>query len=175
MVGLGRGDRVALARTSRLVSGFLARYRNYAVTDDARDDVRQDALVALCQRAKSGALRDPRAFVSYTGAVVRNLLLARIRSEQRKGRFLAKLQLVRELGARSASRTADPDLQLDLQRAFAGLDDKERLVLDALFVRGLSYADAAEELGLPLGTLKRIQVRGLRALREGMGLRPDER
>ena len=33
---------------------------------------------------------------------------------------------------------------------------------------GRSYQEAADELGMPLGTLKRLQTQGLKALREMM-------
>ena len=62
----------------------------------------------------------------------------------------------------------DPDLLVDLERALASLPEKQRLVVDAVYLQGATYEDAARSLGMPLGTLKRMQTAGLRELRRVM-------
>ena len=169
MAALRRGDRVAFAKVSRLISGYLIRFRSLGIGDDPCDDIRQDALLALSQSVEQGILRDPRAFVAYAGAMVRNMILVRLRTEKR-GTALAGR--VRELRAISAPPSCEREvaLRLDLERALRELPDRQRLVVEALYVRGLRYAEAARELGMPLGTLKGLQVQGLIGLRRSLGL-----
>lgn len=169
MEALRCGDRVALAKVSRLITGYLIRFRGRGLADDPCDDIRQDALLALSQSVQQGVLRDPKAFVAYAGAVVRNMLLVRARSEKRG---LALAHRVRELRAVSVQVPCERELALriDLERALRDLPERQRLVVDALYVRGLRYAEAAQELGMPLGTLKGLQVQGLAALRRALGI-----
>ena len=169
MDALARGDRIAFAKVSRLITGYLIRYRSIALADDPCDDVRQDALLALSQSVNQGALRDPKAFVAYAGAMVRNMLLVRARTEKRSIALAHRIREVRAIsGAPSCER--EVALRLDLERALRALPERQRLVVDALYVRGLRYAEAARELGMPLGTLKGLQVQGLAGLRRALGV-----
>ena len=169
MEALRNGDRVALAKVSRLITGCLVRYRGRALADDACDDIRQEALLALSQSVQQGSLRDPRAFVAYAGAMVRNMLLVRVRSEKRR---VALAHRVREIRAAAGSPPCEHEqsLRIDLERALDKLPERQRLVVEALYVRGLRYAEAAQELGMPLGTLKGLQVQGLVGLRRALGV-----
>jgi RNA polymerase sigma factor (sigma-70 family) len=169
MAELRDGDRVALAKVSRLITGYLARYRGRTLADDPCDDIRQDALLALTRSVQQGVLRDPKAFVAYAGAMVRNMVLVRIRTEKRG---LALARRVREVRATSPGAPCEPELasKLDLERALRDLPERQRLVVDALYVRGLRYQEAADELGIPLGTLKGLQVQGLIRLRRALGV-----
>lgn len=58
----------------------------------------------------------------------------------------------------------DEALRLDLRDALAALDARQRGVVQAIYLEGRSYEDAAERLGLPLGTLKRLQTGALRQI-----------
>jgi RNA polymerase sigma factor (sigma-70 family) len=169
MQALERGDRIALARVNRLITGYLIRYRSYGIGEDPCDDIRQDALLALIQSVQQGVLRDPKAFVAYAGAMVRNMLTGRLRSEKR---VYALARRVRETRAMSAPAPCERDvaLRLDLEKAMRELPERQRLVVDALYVRGLRYAEAARELSIPLGTLKGLQVQGLIGLRRALGV-----
>lgn len=44
--------------------------------------------------------------------------------------------------------------KLDINTLNALLDDKYRIVLEKIYLEGYSHADLAEELGIPLGTVK---------------------
>ena len=54
---------------------------------------------------------------------------------------------------------------MDLEQAMKTLPERERRVVDAVYIQGHSYQAAADLLDLPLGTLKRVQVKGLKLLR----------
>ena len=155
---LDRGDPVAIARVSRVVSGFLNRYRAYELRD-CWEDLRQEVLEILIRTQRSGALRHTGAFVAYTGRVVWSRLALRARGKK----LPIPLPPI-------ISTALDPELALDLERALEALPERERAVVDAIYLRGVSYQSAAEQLQLPLGTLKRLQTAALQALRESLGV-----
>lgn len=169
-----QGDRVALARVTSLVTGVLARLGAYEMRD-AWDDVCQEVLVKLLRAEAERAIRDPRAFVAYTGTVTRRALIDWVRKNG-KGESAQPLSGAagreREPAdpAAQLERGRDPDLRLDLDRALGALPEVQRRVLHALYLEGRSYEEAARALAMPLGTLKRHQTAGLRQLREKMGL-----
>jgi RNA polymerase sigma-70 factor (ECF subfamily) len=52
-----------------------------------------------------------------------------------------------------------PDLGIDVARAVAGLEERERAAAMLCFAEGYSHAEAAQIMDLPLGTLKSIVAR----------------
>jgi DNA-directed RNA polymerase specialized sigma24 family protein len=65
-------------------------------------------------------------------------------------------------------RSADPGVRLDLDRALRSLSTLQRHAVEAIFLCGHTYEEAACVVKVPLGTLKRAQTRGLALLREHM-------
>lgn len=57
------------------------------------------------------------------------------------------------------------DRSAALQLCLAKLSNQQRSVLELCFIKGLQQAEVAEELGLPLGTVKTHARRGLMAIR----------
>jgi RNA polymerase sigma-70 factor (ECF subfamily) len=161
-----RGDRLAIAKISEVVTGFLARYRAY----DQRDswaDVTQEALLRILRAQRAGRLKDPQALVAFLGVVVKNLLADLARDRKKPGNPNHEEP---SPDREEAQPVTDPDLVFDVRRGLAALPEKERLVVSALYLDGLSYEAASTRLGMPLGTLKRMQTQGLRALREILGV-----
>ena len=170
---LEKGDQVALIKVTNVITGFLARFRAYEYRD-SWDDLCQEVLVALVRSARKGAIRDPRAFISYTGSITRNKLTDWIHQKQKPGN--PDLEGDPELAgaildpAEGGGGSASPDVLLDLSRALEALPEKVRHVMDAVYLRGMGYEEAAKHLGMPFGTLKRMQTQGLKQLREKMGI-----
>jgi RNA polymerase sigma-70 factor (ECF subfamily) len=174
---LGRvreGDRIALARVTALVTGTLARMGAYELRD-SWDDVCQEVLLKLLRADRDGSIRDPRAFVAYTGTVTRRALLDWLRKD---AQGVGTEPLADDDGREGHLERAvdpleaapDPDLRLDLERALDALPAVQRRVLDAVYLEGRSYEEAARKLDMPLGTLKRHQTGGLEELRQRMGV-----
>ena len=80
---LCKGDREALLRLNRLVSGFLARLRAYDFRDEW-DDLRQDVALSVVQNARAGRLRDPNAFVGYVRIITRNKFFDHLKRHSRR-------------------------------------------------------------------------------------------
>lgn len=169
-----RGDRVALARVTALVTGYLTRFGAYRVRDSWHD-LCQEVLIRLIRAARDGKIDEPAAFVAYVGTITRNCLADWHRKNARHEpaeRADHEDPLADDLVLARAGFVCDPkpDLRADLQAALDALPDTQRRVVAAVYVQGLSYEEAAAQLGLPLGTLKRHQTEGLRLLREHMGI-----
>ncbi len=163
------GDRVALVKVSSVVTGYLARYRAYALRD-SWDDLVQDVLVALIKSGREGRIRDARAFVSYVGMVTRNELFDWHERNARPGRpdALGDPESARHALQAALRDERDPNLLIDLERCLEALADRQRRVVEAVYLPGHSYDEAALLLDMPLGSLKREQTGGLAALRECM-------
>lgn len=166
-----KGDRVALARLSSLVTNYLARFGAYAYRD-SWDDVCQEVLVKLVRSVREGKIRNPGAFVGFTGSIVRNTLVDWIRKNGKGGAADGPSDpevAARQLESLEATTgRPDPDVLMDLGKAVTELPEVQRRVVTALYLEGRSYEEASQDLGIPLGTLKRHQTQGLKALREGL-------
>jgi RNA polymerase sigma factor (sigma-70 family) len=151
-----------------LITGHLARLGAYQIRE-SWDDLCQEVLIALIQSVRRGAIREPKAFVSFTGTVTRNKLADWSRQAQKPGE-------PDEVGDPETAEAAHPSrkpgpeeaIQIDLKRALEALPEKLRQVIDAVYLQGHSYEAAAAQLGLPLGTMKRLRTEGLRELRRRM-------
>ena len=161
---LRQGDRAALVRMTQLVTGFLTRYGAYEMRD-AWDDVTQEVLIAIIRTAEQGKLREPRALVSYVGLTTRSKMVDWIRKQKKPGAANADSDLEDRSQALPAEEGLSPDWQMDLKGALETLPDRERQVVSALYLDGYRYEEAAKKLGIPLGTLKRLQTQGLKLLR----------
>lgn len=155
---LARGERPAVLAVTRMITAFLIRARAYDVRD-SWEDLCQEVLLALVKSAHQDGLRRPQAFVAYVGSITRHKLYDWFDRNPR----VAHMAAVEAVDAAAALR--DEELLLDVERALGELGERERQVVEMIYLRGHSYEDAAERLRLPLGTLKRVQTGALRAIR----------
>jgi RNA polymerase sigma-70 factor (ECF subfamily) len=147
------GDRLAFLEVNRLVTGCLTQLRAYDFQDQW-DDLRQEVVLALLANARAGRLRDPQAFVGYVRVITRNKLMDRLEDRRRHHE---KESLPWD-DATAAAAAAQPDVTIDaraLHAALAELSPDERRVVDAVYARGKTYAEASAVTGIPLGTMKR--------------------
>jgi RNA polymerase sigma-70 factor, ECF subfamily len=158
-----QGDAQALDQVTRLIIGLLSRMRASDLRD-LWDDIAQDVLLALLSSVRRGAIRDPQAFVGYCAAITRNALARRL-AQLGHARARSSELAIDDI-ADVPRRDQDLDLRLDVVAGLQGLPTTARAVLSAIYLEGHSYQEAAQKLGLPLGSLKRIQTRGLRLLRD---------
>ena len=158
------GDRVAFAKFNRLVSGFLAELRAWDFRDEW-EDLRQEVLLATVANARAGRLRDAQAFVGYVRIITRNKFVDRLKRRLRT-KERESLPGDDETARAAAARPAGTGPLGDAWAAARQLSAEEQRILERISVEGKTYREASEELGIPLGTLKRRLTASLAALRQ---------
>lgn len=129
-------------------------------TNDSQlaQDVAQDALPRIIDDWET--VRMKRSPVAWAHAVALNVARSRVR------RQLIGLRVM-DLVARRESLVhldADPADAVAVREALATLPKRQRAVLIARFYGGLSVAEAAEVVGIPVGTVKSDTHRALATL-----------
>lgn len=121
------------------------------------DDAAQDAFITAFE--KIAEFRGEGPFGGWVKKIAARQYLRRVQ----KGRRLAALE--REDETAAGLNGADADGLIDLDEALKTLSEAERLCVTLCYGAGLSHAEAAEALKLPLGTVKSHVKRGLDRLR----------
>jgi RNA polymerase sigma-70 factor (ECF subfamily) len=134
---------------------------------DRAQDLAQEVFAALIDGA--ARYRPAGSFQAYLFRIARNLSAKEWRGYRRR------VQLEREPAAAApaaAERIDGARQAAAVRRALAGLDDEQREPIMLREYQGLSYAEIAEVLGVPAGTVKSRIARGKLALRRLL-LEPD--
>ncbi len=169
------GEPEAVARVNDVVVGYLHHYRAYD-RRGAWDDLCQDVLISLLGTVRKGTLREPGAFVNYVGIVVRNRLSNFAQRSDRRDRNLELDEERIDAQSLDAPKTCtEPaseraDIAIDLERGLEQLDPRCRSVVEHIYLHGYSYQETADRLSLSLPAVKRDQIKGLKALREVLGI-----
>lgn len=124
------------------------------VKDEAEaEDVLQEALVKIWNSIESYDTSKGRLF-TWVVNISRNLAIDKIRSRQH--RVSSRVQSLDD--SLTAQRQAGPDSfrpeHIGLQDIAKQLVPEQRQVIDLLYFGGFTQSEAAEELNLPLGTVK---------------------
>lgn len=98
---------------------------------------------------------------SWMFGIMKNAWIDEIRTRSRRGRVFAPEEAGLDVGDRSAE---DRDIALSVQAAMARLPEEQRLTVALVLIEGLSYKEAAETLGIPIGTLTSRLARAREAL-----------
>lgn len=129
----------------------------------------------LCQAALERALnargqwQPGTRLDSWMYRIMRNLWIDEGRSRQRAARTFAPEEAGEQVG-HAGDREIEAHVTLsDVDRAMQALPPEQREAIALVLVEGLSYREAAETLGIPMGTLTSRLVRGRGALMELMG------
>ncbi|MGC4250169.1 MAG: sigma-70 family RNA polymerase sigma factor [Sphingobium sp.] len=142
----------------------MRRYARSLTRDDQdADDVVQDALVRAIER--SATYQPERRRRPWLLAIVHNVFLSAKRREaaeaRRDSRFAETMVDRIDPAQEEYARLAE------IARDFAALPEAHRAVLHLIAVEGLSYQEAADALGVPLGTVMSRLWRARAALRQG--------
>jgi RNA polymerase sigma factor (sigma-70 family) len=122
------------------------------------DDVAQDAFLTAFERIAE--FRGEGTFAAWVKKIAARLYLRRLQRDKRLGALVAE-------GGEDGfdPPTDDAEGRIDLDEALKVLGAAERLCVTLCFGAGVSHAEAAEALNLPLGTVKSHVKRGLEKLR----------
>jgi RNA polymerase sigma-70 factor (ECF subfamily) len=166
LAAVARGDRAALRAVYERQSVRLFGVANAILRDrDAAADALQDAFVKVARRA---AQFDPArgAAESWLAGIVRHAALDIARARGREIPTDDPALGDQAVEADALDRVAASAEGRRLRDCLAALESKHRDGILLAFVQGLSHAQVAARLDLPLGTAKAWIRRGLLRLRE---------
>jgi len=138
--------------------------RNLTRNPHDADDVVQIAVERALTRLdqwRSGARLD-----SWMFKIVRNAWIDELRSRGRRGKVFLAAEAGENIGTDSMARETE---LLSVQSAMARLPEDQREAVSLVLVEGLPYREAAEVLGVPIGTLTSRLARGREALQALLG------
>jgi RNA polymerase sigma-70 factor (ECF subfamily) len=165
------GDADAFSRLYERTSRVLfALARQILRNDTAAEDLLQDVYVQVWDRARSfdESLGRP---ITWLMTLTRNRALDRIRSSQRFERMIQAAEEETEL-AEAANVGSEPEMDAEQRRlifeALRSLSAEQRQALDMAFFGGLTQAEIAEKLNVPLGTIKARIRRGMIQMRDAL-------
>lgn len=150
------------------VAELLPRLRRFArvITRDVAD---ADDLVQVAVEkalARAAQWRPGSRLDSWMFGIMKNAWIDEVRARRRRERVHAPEEAGATVGESSA---AARDIALSVQAAMARLPEDQRMAIALVLVEGLSYRDAAESLGIPMGTLTSRLSRGREALQALLG------
>jgi RNA polymerase sigma-70 factor (ECF subfamily) len=134
--------------------------RNVADADDLVQASVEKAL-ARAEQWRPGSRVD-----SWMFGIMKNAWVDEIRARRRRDRVYAPEEAGSKVGDASA---AARDIALSVQAAMERLPEEQRLAVALVLIEGLSYKDAAETLGIPIGTLTSRLARGRATLQAALG------
>ena len=159
------GDRDAFARLATEAIGAMDRLARLITRDpDHARDAFQNALVRAWRDLPT--LRDPALFDAWLRRITVRCSLDELRG--RRGRRVIEVELTEihhPLVDDTTASTADREA---LERAFRRLGPEDRALVVMHYYLGLALPEAADALGIPLGTAKSRLSRGRASLRAAL-------
>jgi RNA polymerase sigma factor (sigma-70 family) len=154
------GDAVAFRRLVRRWQGRVLRRAQHLTGDgEAAEDVAQESWMAVIRGLRS--LRDPARFSAWTLQIVANKSRDWVRREGSRRR------VTRHVEDPTVVQDSGPDARLvkRVREGLAELDPARRSVLRWFYLEGMSVAEIAEVLNIPVGTVKSRLFHAREALR----------
>ena len=172
--GLEEHERQMAVVSDRDIAAMTPRLRRYAAALTGSRADAQDLVQDCLEHALAGreSLRDPGRLYPWLLAILHNLHASAHRKRARRGweepmdRFADSLALSQPPSDRGALR--------DLVRAMAALPEDHRQILLLSALEGLRYAEMAEALDIPLGTVMSRLARARERLRLALDGEPQE-
>jgi RNA polymerase sigma-70 factor (ECF subfamily) len=160
------GDRRAFSElVRRHGSAVRSLLRRMGAAPALADDVAQDAFLTGFEQITE--FRGEGTFQAWTKRIAARAYARRWRREQRSPRAEVALEPPAETPALASG-------QPDLDDALAGLSAPERLCVAMCYGAGLSHAETADALNLPLAAVKSHVRRGLDQLRRRLAPPPGD-
>lgn len=150
------------------IAALLPRLRRFArvlarTREDADDLVQaaiEKALVRTDQWAPGTRLD------SWMFRIMQNAWIDEVRSRQRRGETFVPEEEGEHVGVSTTDAQIDA---IAVRKAVAQLGEDQRVVVGLVLVEGLSYDEAAQVLGIPVGTVTSRLARAREALQASLG------
>ncbi|MGF1647582.1 MAG: RNA polymerase sigma factor [Kineosporiaceae bacterium] len=171
-VAAASGDSDALAAIyDRYASRVFALAARQLRDRDAAADVTQDVFLTAAQRI--GGLADPERLRPWIFAVARH----RIVDHVRRSRRVVPTDTIEDVdsmelssaGSEGFDRVRGDELRVLLADSSAGLDDRDRLVLELAYGAELAGSDLADALGVAENTAHQLLSRARQRMRTSLG------
>ena len=167
-----RGNRDGLGtlydRYGLLVYRLIYRMLN---NSQEAEDLTQEIFLSLQERLKYNPQRG--SFYTYLMMLTRSRTIDRLRSKRSQGRLLNNLRTMNNLinpqnPVNPIEIASIDERARQVKNALKELSSHQRQVLELSYYEGLSQAEIAKYLNLPLGTVKTHSRRGLLKLRNNL-------
>ena len=159
------GDHAAFSELAAAAIGELYRVAHLILRDrDLTNDAVQNALIAAWRDLRG--LRDPDRFDAWLYRLTVRACHRSARSERR--RFVTETELLPHHDALGRDDKEGVIARDQLERGFRRLSTDERAVLVLHFYLDLPLAEAADTMGIPIGTMKSRLNRATQALRAAL-------
>lgn len=153
------GDEVSFQELVLRHQAWVRSLIRRSLTDAAAgDDVAQEVFLKAWR--KLSLLREPAAFTGWLRRIVVNAIVDKMRLQS----DLA-VGLDEDTAEVPSPAFADTEARLDLQACLARLTPGQRLCILLVHGEGLTHREAADETGLPIGTVKSHVARATPLLR----------
>ena len=150
------------------IVALLPRLRRFARSLSRNQHDADDLVQSVVERAwrHLDQLKPGANVGSWMFGIMKNAWVDEIRARRRRERVHAPEEAGATVGDASA---AARDIALSVQAGIARLPEEQRLAVGLVLVEGLSYKDAAETLGVPIGTLTSRLARARATLQALLG------
>jgi RNA polymerase sigma-70 factor (ECF subfamily) len=164
---LDRDDREAFAELVRRHQSKIRTVLRRLTGGDAAfaDDLAQDTFVLAWRNLKN--FRFEARFSTWLYRIAFNAWQSEVR--KRRELLLENADEVAALDETAFDEMPDVASRVDLERAIATLSDGERAAIAACYYADLSHEEAAQALGMPVGTVKTHVLRAKAKLRARLG------
>ncbi len=146
------GDRQAVAAFVTAVQRDVIRFVASLTSPEEADDLAQDTFVRAMRALPSFEGRSSAR--TWLLSIARHTVLDHLRSHSRRPQVAPVQDWAAAADAAQAGSAPRFDEQVLLERLIAGLDPDRREAFVATQLLGLSYQDAAEVIGCPIGTVR---------------------
>ena len=157
------------ARTNRFI---FARIMELIQDGVEAEDLLQDVYVKIWQSASEFDPHKAKA-ITWIGAIARHTTINRLRSASFRGNALTQ-PIENEDEIEDKSETAERGY-MNSQRSAAILDHIRTLrphyrkLIELAYIKGLSYGEISDQMGVPVNTLKTWMRRAIIEIRDGIG------
>lgn len=167
----GRGDEDALAAFVRATQADVWRYVAYLVDRGSADDLTQETYLRALRGLRT--YRGEAAARVWLLGIAKRAVADHFRRQGRRPSVAVSLDAPTEggsvLGDRIGPPAPDPAAQVTLWTLVEHLDTDKRAAFVLTQVNGLSYAEAAQALDVPVGTIRSRVARAREDLVAAMG------
>ncbi len=160
-----KGDAVRLRRTLTVLRPELFAYaQSLTLEISEAEDLVHDAVVRALQ--SSSAPKQIADLRPWMFRIIKNLFIDRKRKERVHWEYSIAQNRLSDIGP---AQTGDPVEALMVRQAYAKLAPREREILCLVDILGLTYAEAAAVIDVPIGTVMSRVSRARRAMIDRMG------